>query len=268
MSFFRSVVPSSFRLVYHKFYWFKKNFSDINYFSELKAGHYNGTITYDTDGLTTSHNCDFINEPRFAKAYAAAAATNPWPGFTLQWRVYTVCWFADFVKNLAGEFVECGVNTGAYARAVIDYIDFNSLNKTFYLFDTFEGMVEELVSEEEKKAGVSSYLNGHYKEIYEEVVRTFKPFNTKIIKGAVPYTLNDFDKEKVCFLSIDMNCVAPEIAAAEFFWDKLVSGAVIILDDYGFPQHIQQKLAFDKFAKEKGVEILTLPTAQGIFFKP
>jgi O-methyltransferase len=53
-----------------------------------------------------------------------------------------------------------------------------------------------------------------------------------------------------------------------FFWDKLVKGGVMILDDYGFPGHINQKKAFDQFAFERGVQILYLPTAQGIIIKP
>ena len=74
--------------------------------------------------------------------------------------------------------------------------------------------------------------------------------------------------DKICYLSIDMNCVEPEIDAVNYFWDKLVNGAVIILDDYGFKLHIEQKKAFDKFAQEKNVPILQLPTGQGIIFKP
>jgi hypothetical protein len=64
-----------------------------------------------------------------------------------------------------------------------------------------------------------------------------------------------------------MNVVQPEIAAAEYFWDKLVQGAVLILDDYGFPQHIHQKIAFDDFAKQRNQTILSLPTGQGIIIK-
>jgi len=46
---------------------------------------------------------------------------------------------------------------------------------------------------------------------------------------------------KVSYLSIDMNCVKPEIAAAQFFWDRMVSGGIMVLDDYGFRGHIEQK---------------------------
>jgi len=69
-------------------------------------------------------------------------------------------------------------------------------------------------------------------------------------------------------LHIDMNCTLPEIAAAEYFWDRLVSGAAMLLDDYGHGGHEEQKYAFDGFAKRKGVEILSLPTGQGLIIKP
>jgi O-methyltransferase len=251
-----------------KMSWILKNYRKIRQTDQYLSNHYSGPIVYDTDGLTTSNNCDFINEPRFRSAYEAAAQTKPWPGFTLQWRVYIVCWFANQVKYLKGDFVECGVNTGAYARAIIDYIDFNNVGKKFYLLDTFEGLPEFLVTEEERNAGVLEYFGDHYKNVYEQVVRTFKPFNVEIIKGVVPDTLEKCDSENICYLSLDMNNAKPEIAAAEYFWDKLVSGAVMILDDYGFPAHIFQKKAFDEFAEKKGVQILSLPTGQGIIFKP
>jgi O-methyltransferase len=253
----------------HKVNWIITNYRKITQNTPSPQGmsHFHGPITYNTDSITTSNNCDFIKEPRFSSAYAAAAATNPWPGFTLQWRVYNCCWFAKYVNHLEGDFVECGVNTGAYSRAIIDYIDFNSLDKTFYLLDTYEGLVESLVSEEEKKAGIDVYF-GNYSNVYEQVKKTFAPFNVKVIKGMVPDTLPQCTAEKICYLSLDMNCVVPEIAAMNYFWDKLVRGAVVILDDYGFPMHVHQKQAFDTFAKEKNIEILTMPTGQGIFFKP
>ncbi len=226
-----------------------------------------GITTYNTDGLATSNNCDFIQEERFAKAYAAAAATNPWPGFTLQWRVYIVCWLAEHVKKLEGDFVECGVNTGAYSKAIIEYINFNATGKTFYLLDTFKGLDEKQITEEERKAGVGNYLSA-YKNVYEQVKETFRNDRVKIIQGLVPDTLGQVDTNKIAYLSIDMNVVAPEIAAMEYFWDRIVPGGVLIHDDYGFPQHIQQKKAVDEFVKRKNTSILCLPTGQGIIFKP
>jgi O-methyltransferase len=258
---------------YRKVKWFLQHYKQIDYSHKLihvqQVGVpdiFLGPLTYATDSLATSNNCDFIQEPRFAAAYATAAATKPWEGFTSQWRTYIVCWFADMVKNLPGDFVECGVNTGAYSRAVIEYVGFQQLNKTFYLLDTYEGLEASMITEKEKAVGIDDYLT-HYKDVYEQVKETFKGFNTKIIKGIVPGTLKECDTESICYLSIDMNSVEPEIAAANFFWDKIVPGGVLILDDYGFPMHIYQKVAFDEFAKERGQSILCLPTGQGVIIK-
>jgi O-methyltransferase len=181
--------------------------------------------------------------------------------------VHVVCWFANQVKHLEGDFVECGVNTGAYARAIVEYIDFNSLGKTFYLLDTFEGLVPSQITEEEAAVGVSNYLQA-YTDVYEQVKTTFSGFNVKIIKGMVPDTLPLVTSSRIAYLSIDMNVLAPEIAAMEYFWDKIVPGGVLIHDDYGFPQHIHQKHAVDAFAQARGLEVLCLPTGQGILLKP
>lgn len=258
-----SIFPLFIRRFYVRTKWFLRNYSKLEYNSTLFNPVY-GPPTYNTDGLATSTNSDFIREPKFAAAYEEAKKTNPWPNFTLMWRIHVVCWVAQNVKNLEGDFVECGVNTGAYARSIIEYIDWNSLGKTFFLMDTFEGLDQKHITTEEKKLGIGRYK---YRDTYEEVKKTFAPFKTKIIKGSIPETLPQCDVNKICFLSIDMNNMIPEIAAMEYFWDKVVINGMVVLDDYGFPMHINQKIAFDKFAKKVGHEILTLPTGQGLIIK-
>jgi len=255
--------PLSIRLFVARVRWFLRHYKELQYDSEI-FNNVHGPLTYNTDGLATSNNSDFMQEPRFVAAYEAAKATDPWPNFTLQWRIHVVCWFAEYARHFEGDFVECGVNTGSYARAIMEYIHFNNTGKKYYMMDTFSGLDPSLVTEEEKKKGI---LNYNYRDTYQEVVETFKPFNTKIIRGSIPNTLPECDARKICYLSIDMNNVVPEIAAAEYFWDKIVPGGVILLDDYGFPQHIQQKEAFDRFAEKRNHEILTLPTGQGVIIR-
>ena len=102
-----------------------------------------------------------------------------------------------------------------------------------------------------KKLGYSKRLY-----IYDQVKETFRNDNVEIIKGAIPTTLNYVKIEKICFLSVDMNSVKPEIDSLNYFWDKLVSGGMIVLDDYGYPGCIDQKHAHDKFAESKKIQIL------------
>lgn len=231
-----------------------------------------GPLTYNSDGLATQHNADFLREPRFAAAYARGMDTIRSRRATLQvgWRVQTCCWAAQHGLHLDGDFVECGVFTGIYSRAIVEYVDFNQENdRRFWLLDTFQGIAEEQLTEPERRLGVDRMNRKYAGDCYDEVKATFAPFpNVQIVKGAVPFTLEQVRADKVAYLSIDMNAAAPEIAAMEYFWDKLVRGAVVVLDDYGFRAHIVQKLALDRFAASRGVGIMPLPTGQGLIIKP
>ncbi len=225
-----------------------------------------GKATYNQDGLLTVHNADFMHDPRFANAYASGKSTGSWRAGDLQWRIHVLCWAAYQALNLEGDFVECGVNRGGNALSIIQYVDLANHPKTFYLLDTFSGLVESQITSEEKAQGIEV---GVYEECYDAVLKTFKPYpNVKIIRGMVPETLPQVMSDKISFLSIDMNVREPEIAAAEYFWDKLVSGAIVVLDDYGWRKHIEQKYAFDAFAQSRGVQVLALPTGQGLIIKP
>jgi O-methyltransferase len=254
----RDVVPTSLRV---------KVIHGINKASgnRLSKSLY-GKATYNQDGMATAHNADFMTEPRFASAYAAGKATGSWTFGDLTWRAYIVCWAAERGAALEGDFVECGVNRGGYALSVIKYVGFDQLPKRFFLLDTYEGLLDRYISPEEQAYGVR---NGEYEPCYDAVVRTFSPYpNVRIIRGAVPETLDQVDAEQIAFLSLDMNTRDPEIAAAECFWDRLVSGAAIVLDDYGWRKHVEQKRAFDEFASKRGVQVLSLPTGQGLILKP
>lgn len=223
-----------------------------------------GPLTYNEDGLATSHICGFLLDPHFVKSYKLGSETKSWGSSVVRYRAYIACWCAAHVKNYEGDFVECGVNKGGFSRTIISYINFNSLNKTFYLLDTFQGLVDNYISPEERRHGLQG---GGYEECYEQVKKTFNGFRVNIIKGTVPETLNQVRSEKICYLSIDMNCIAPEIAALDFFWDKLVSGAIVLLDDYGRSPFFEHKPVYDKYLESKGKSILSLPTGQGIIIK-
>ena len=220
--------------------------------------------SYAADGLIAFHNADFLREPRFAEAYRLGEATGSWFGFHIEWRAYVVCWAALKGKALEGDYVECGVARGGYARAVMHYIGFDAIpEKKFFLIDTYRGVPERFLEPS------TADVNQHYSDSYDEVVRTFAPFpNAIVVRGEIPEILSAVDPRKVCFLSIDLNCTEPSIAAAEHFWPRMSSGAVMVLDDYGFSAFVSLKQAADDFARRHGVQVLSLPTGQGLIFKP
>ena len=229
-------------------------------------------LTFSEDLLYTYHNADFIYDPLFIESYNLGKATDKdnvlLNNYDIRWRIHVLCWAAAHATHLEGDFVDCGVNTGIFSRAIINYVNFNKTGKKYYLLDTFSGLDSKYSSEKEMARNKTiNYEN--QKSLYEDVKYTFKDFNVEIIKGAVPETLIEVKADKVCFLSVDMNCILPEIEALNYFWDKMVSGGIIVLDDYGYANSTNdQKKAHDEFAKSKGVMILSLPTCQGLIVKP
>jgi len=168
-----------------------------------------GTPRYHEDALVTAHYPTFMEDDKFIACYnSAVKETSDDPD--IRWRAHVIIWAANRGKNLEGDFVECGVNKGFFSKVAMDYIGFKELHKTFFLLDTYEGLIEKYFTENEKKAGKGG---GGYEPCYGKVLNTFKNYkNVKIIKGAVPETLPQVTSKKIAYLSIDMNCVIPEIA--------------------------------------------------------
>jgi O-methyltransferase len=238
-------------------------------FLKNRVAFFDYDMKYNQDGLATMHSADFIKDPEFESAYNLGKSTGSWDGYKIHWRIHIILNLGSIVKHKEGDYVECGVYKGGTSFALVNHLKFENLNRKFWLFDTFSGLSEEHVSVKEKENNIVERFREMYEDnYYEEVKTTFEGYkNVEVVRGPVPDTLSMFSGDKVCYLAIDMNSVFPEIAAIEFFWDKIVSGGVVILDDYGWKYHEEQKEAFDKFIDKTNSNIMYLPTGQGIIIK-
>lgn len=226
-------------------------------------------VTYNQDGLITMHNTEALRADRFLAAYGAAKATGSWSGpygqVDIQWRAHVVCWVGCQASQLPGDFVECGVDRGGTAVLLLEYLGREAFrNRGFYLYDTFQGLDPARSSAQELEQ-----TEGHYPDCYEDVSRRFADRScVYVIRGSLPSTLNEHSPERVAYLHIDLNAAEPERLTLEFFWDRLVPGAMVLFDDYGWVACAAQKKAIDEVLRVRGVMALTLPTGQGLAMKP
>jgi hypothetical protein len=244
--------------------------------AELSHWKDRGAPTYDADYLTVWHKIpSFMTDQRFMSAYMRGMDSGHSIGrpkesredIHIEWRIAVCCWAGLHATRLPGDFVECGTNTGIMSLAVCEYADFNKTGKNFYLFDTFVGVPESQIAPEEHALNRANE-NSMYFDCYELALRNFAPFKkAKLIRGKVPDTLATVEIDQVAYLCIDMNILEPERAALAYFWPKLVTGAVVIFDDYGWTPYYMQKKVHDEFARSVGTEILMLPTGQGLMIK-
>jgi len=229
---------------------------------------------YFQDGLMSRHSNEFLLDDKFIQAYDRGIKAANGQDLKWHWRVHVGLWAAHTCSRIEGDYVECGVGNGFLSSAIMEYLNWNELNKNFFLFDTFEGLDQRyLTSEELVRIGdVESYneekRKTYYNKNYLSVVKNFQEWDrVHLIKGAIPETLNTITVDKVAYLHIDMNCVIPEIAAIEHFYPKLSIGSIILLDDYAYCGAYEEKKAMDDWADKIDVNILSLPTGQGMLIK-
>lgn len=230
-----------------------------------------GPLTFNADGLATTHNSDFMKDPRFMKAVQAGFDTgHQFPNIDNYWRVYVNCWAAQHGTHLTGDYVDCGVHTGIYSLAAAQYTGFERLtDKNWYLLDTFEGLPEEQLTAVEVNMGLADQAKRYYFDTYDICKKNFASYpNVHLVKGKIPDTLEQVTSEQIAYLAIDMNNAYAEMQAARYFWDRLVRGALIVLDDYAYgPAYVTQKDAWDALGQELGFEVLSMPTGQGLIVK-
>src|SRR5262245_38282234 len=134
------------------------------------AGHEVPAIdaaSYNEDFLMTTHNADFLRDPRFVDAYDRGIKAVG-KDYRFRWRVHVGLWAAASAIRLPGDFVECGVNRGFLSSAIMRYLDWNRRDRRFYLLDTFRGLDLDQLTEEERQLGRGVTTNT-YVECFEEV---------------------------------------------------------------------------------------------------
>lgn len=202
----------------------------------------------------------FRRDQKLMQAIAANATNQQERSLLL--RLNTLVWAASEALRLDGDFVECGVWRGFCSAVLANYLDFETQERSFYLYDTFEGIPAALDPEKHdsplfRQAG-----------LYESVLTRFARYpNVRVVRGIVPDSFAEAAPARIAFMHIDMNSSKSEIAALEALFDRVVPGGLIIFDDYGWTGYQAQQLAEDEWTRRRGHRILELPTGQGLLIK-
>ena len=219
-----------------------------------------GSVYADDNVILFNRSLGFRRDRKFIEACARNARNGQERSLVL--RLNTLVWAANHALAVEGDFVECGVWRGYCSAVLTDYLDFDGIDKKFFLYDTFAGIPPEYDSE------------GHdappFREagLYDNVVERFSRFpNVRIVRGVVPDSFAIALPERIAFLHLDMNSSKSEIAALDVLFDRVSAGGIIVFDDYGWLGYQAQQLAEDAFVNERGHRILELSTGQGLLVK-
>jgi hypothetical protein len=241
------------------------------YFKSLRTKRPRKTFDLYADGLgVKGKNLSPILAPDFADAWQFAHDGNieAWRGAVpdIRWRALTCCWAARHALTIEGDFVECGVNTGILSMTVCRNLQFEKIDRRFFLFDTFDGIPASGLKGAEK--ALADDINGRlYFDCFDMASRNFSAYpNAILVRGLLPESIGTAP-ERIAYLSIDLNSETFERQTIDALWPRLTAGAVVVIDDYGFAAHEAQFHMWNAFAAEKGTAVLMMPTGQGLLLK-
>ena len=179
-------------------------------------------------------------------------------------------------NNIEGVIIECGVDSGDFEYIWIKELQKHNTIRDIYLYDTFGGLVEpteydytckdariysmskEQVYNTWKSKIINEKINGWCYTPLEKVKNRlnatgYPQSNLHYIVGDVMETLKDKTQipEKIAILRLDTDWYESSKYELEQMYDNVVSGGVIIFDDY---YHWDgQRRATDDFFKSRGI---------------
>lgn len=164
------------------------------------------------------------------------------------------------LKNILKKYpnyniVECGCFKGCSTYIIAKLLQKNNFNKSFYIFDSFEGLSnfsKEDLNEHNQKLPMA----GSFKSDEGVFLQNFKKFNfIDIKKGWIPDRFVEVKNKKFSFINIDVDIYEPTKKSLEFFFPRLIEGGCINIDDYNLREWSGAKKAVDNFLKENEVKI-------------
>ena len=169
-----------------------------------------------------------------AKKYSMTSGTN------LMTTIDTMHWLDN--NNILGDIVECGVWRGGHIIAAMLAA---VTDRSFWLFDTFDGMTEPGVQDSRKgihasmttrykKTGAKGWCRAELDEVRDNVEQYRQSNQTvEYVSGPVELTLSTQRLPRhIALLRLDTDWYASTKAELEVLWPRVVINGVVIIDDY------------------------------------
>lgn len=174
-------------------------------------------------------------------------------------RKYFLRSLLSLVDGLPGDTAECGAYQGASSWLMAHHI--RGQGKTHHIFDSFEGISNPTARDGEY------WTAGDLASSEEILKKNLAEYNITTYKGWIPDRFPDVSGRDFCFVHVDVDLYQPTHESISFFYPKVVSGGIILCDDYGFSTCPGAKQAFDEYMTDKPETIIHVPTGQGFVIK-
>lgn len=153
-------------------------------------------------------------------------------------------------SQIPGDIVECGVwKGGSSMAAAIALLQFDSSDRTLWLYDTFDGMSDPsendrshtnesakiLLEREDKENPSSVWCFSPLEEVEQNLFSTGYPREKlRFVQGKVEDTIPEEKPEKIALLRLDTDWYESTLHELRHLYPLLSPGGILIIDDYGY----------------------------------
>jgi len=193
----------------------------------------------------------------FLADYRRLSPGNPYS----QDRKWTLRQYVRLSNRLQGDLAECGSYQGATAYFMAQA----STHGRLCLFDSFQGISRPDERDESLGDDIMPWRKGDLSSPEAVVRKNLERFPfVETFAGWIPTRFAEVKDRQFRVVHIDVDLYQPTRESLEFFYPRMVPGGTIVMDDYGLLTCPGARQAADEFAKEQDIDILELPTGQGI----
>jgi len=183
-------------------------------------------------------------------------------------KLYSKVQFYEMTKHLNGDIVECGVFKGSGLSCWLKILDMNEPNsiKKVLGFDFFNPKfvddLDDVVDKETMKQVFDRCSKLDVDELSLSGVKNklnsagFNDSRFDLIPGDITKTSKEFLTERpgfrISILNLDLDLDEPTYYTLSNFWDNIVDGGIVILDEYAY-HNWSEANGVDRFVKENNL---------------
>jgi O-methyltransferase len=212
---------------------------------------------YADDCFVVYRNLGFLKDDCFATALQEANVDQVMLGRV--WRLWVVAWSLRLRWDTLGAVVDFGTYNGKAFETAVRYCQKKSVlsrgsRGEVLAFDLFEN------------PPIEARKSDHGPKLFNSVRQRLGDLcGAIVVRGELPGSLHGVTISDVTWAQIDLNSANADASVFREIFPKLVDGAVVIFDDYGFSRYRDTQNALDSYLSAKGGVILELPTGQGLY---
>jgi O-methyltransferase len=202
----------------------------------------------------------------------ALAATGTPPGpLRRRSRFHRLCSLLGEVAHLEGDVAECGCYRGLSSFLMLQCLaraqpGFDGTG--YHVFDSFEGLSEPSAADAVDGGDAAA------ERVRRMCQRGWFAAPLEVVRGAlvrfpavayhpgwIPQSFAGLPERRYRFLHLDLDLHDPTLGALEYFFPRLVAGAIVVCDDFDWPG---ERKAIEDFCARRAIGFETTPHGQAV----